>query len=137
MLPTVLGNKVDYVMHMPRAKNNTTAIFARRLTELRKNRHLTQAELAEQIGMARGVIAYYESSAKNPTVGTLQKFAEFFNVPVSALLEDGRGEPARPGPTGKLDQLVDQVRQLSPTKQKVVVHMLGGVVNAEALQEQS
>ena len=119
---------------MPRPKNNATAIFARRLSELRKSRHLTQAELAEQIDMARAAIGYYESSAKNPTIGTLQKFADFFNVPVATLLEgDEQGKIVRRGPSAKLEQLVGEVRLLSPTKQKVVVHMLEGLVSGEAV----
>jgi transcriptional regulator with XRE-family HTH domain len=118
---------------MPRSKNNAASTFARRLTQLRKSRHLTQAEFAEQIGMVRGVIAYYESSAKNPTVATLQRFADFFNVSPAALLEEETAEGSKPGPSSKLDQLVERVRHLSPTKQKVVVHMLEGVVGAESL----
>ena len=104
-------------------KNNThnlSEIFAQRITELRREKHMTQAEVAEKIGMKRAVVAYYESSAKNPTVNTVHKFADFFGVSVNELLENRSDEKKSPGPTPKLKRQMNKIRNLSPARQKMI-----------------
>ena len=55
-------------------------IFAKRLRELREERGLTQAELAERLGIARNSIFSYETSRRVPDIEVLAKLAEFFEV---------------------------------------------------------
>ena len=109
--------------------NKNREIFAKRLKILRKSNHLTQAELSEKIGIGRGVIAYYESCAKNPTIDTLQKFADFFGVPVSNLLEEPEKTGHR-GPISQLEKQLEQIKKLPTTKQKMISHMLEGALHS-------
>lgn len=113
----------------PRRKNNSVAPFSKRLTELRKGRQLTQAELADKIGISRSVIGYYEANAQNPTLDTLQKFADFFGVSVSELIEDPESA-GRPGPLPVLDRQIRQLKKLSPTKQRMISNMLEGAIKS-------
>jgi len=102
----------------------SSKVFARRLAKLRRERQLTQVELAEKVGVSRGIVAFYESCRTNPTLETVEKFADFFGVPVSYLLEEAEDGRSRPGPASKFEQQVEHVRQLSPIQQRRLVNMI-------------
>jgi transcriptional regulator with XRE-family HTH domain len=67
-------------------------IVANNLTTLRKNRHLTQQELAEQIGYSDKSISKWELGKAIPTVDILKEFADFYGVNVDALITEGSSE---------------------------------------------
>ena len=112
---------------MKEIKHNLSKIFASQIAKLRKEKHLIQEELAEQIGMKRGVIAYYEASAKNPTIDTVKKFADFFNVSVADLIEEPE-KTNKQGPKSTLQRQFEQLQKLPKSKQKIVSEMIEGVV---------
>ncbi|WP_241422914.1 helix-turn-helix domain-containing protein [Candidatus Contubernalis alkaliaceticus] len=60
--------------------------LARRLIELRKEKKLTQHQLAEKINISRGSISMYELGERNPDYETLQIIADFYNVTTDYLL---------------------------------------------------
>ncbi|WP_217609020.1 helix-turn-helix domain-containing protein [Bacillus sp. GbtcB10] len=64
-------------------------MFKDRLIQLRKNKKLTQEQMAEKIGIHRGTYANYERGHRQPDYDTLLKIADFFEVSVDYLL---RGE---------------------------------------------
>lgn len=55
-------------------------------TALRKARGLTQAELANRIGISRSAIGMYESGERIPRPDDLEKIADFFNVDLDYLM---------------------------------------------------
>ena len=57
------------------------------LKERREEKHLTQAALAEKVGVSQAYIAKLESGdKKNPTLDLLKKIAKHLGVPVTELL---------------------------------------------------
>jgi len=60
--------------------------FADRLRSLRKEKKLTQAKLAEKIGVSKVTISEYESGDKTPKVSVLQNIADYFEVSTDYLL---------------------------------------------------
>ena len=58
----------------------------KRLTELRKEKHLTQQRLAIDLGIDQSSISSYETSKYLPTVEVLAKYAEYFGVSADYLL---------------------------------------------------
>lgn len=60
--------------------------FASRLTELRKNLDITQAELSKKTGIGRSTIASYEATGKKPPMDRVIQLADFFDVSVDYLL---------------------------------------------------
>ncbi len=60
--------------------------FPETLKSLRKEKGLTQEELAEKIYVSRTLISKYESGAIFPTKDNIDKLAVFFQVPSSTLL---------------------------------------------------
>ena len=65
-------------------------IFAERLKLLRKEKHQTQAEIAEFLGITSRTYQYYESAAHDPDIFRLIKLADYFDVTLDYLL--GRSE---------------------------------------------
>lgn len=61
--------------------------FAKKLKELRKEKGLTQEELANQLFVSRTLISKYESGAIYPTKENAEKIAQFFNVNLSDLID--------------------------------------------------
>ena len=60
--------------------------FAERLKELRKQAHLTQVELAKELGIGQSSYADWERGKKKPTQDNLVKIAQVLNVSVDYLV---------------------------------------------------
>lgn len=60
--------------------------FSNRLISLRKERELTQAELAKSVNLQRSTLSGYETEGKEPTYETLCTLANFFGVTTDYLL---------------------------------------------------
>ena len=56
------------------------------LVKLRKQKGLTQIQLAEKMGTTKRAIAYYEKQMNNPAIGTVEMLAEALGVPKEKLL---------------------------------------------------
>ena len=61
-------------------------MFGKRIVELRKKQGLTQAELAQSIGISRSALSLYEIEKREPDIETLNKLASLFMVPVGYIL---------------------------------------------------
>ncbi len=66
----------------------TKNYLAKNLQYLRKNRRLSQLELANALGMTRSKIASYESAKAEPNAGKLSELTRFFNVSLHQLIEE-------------------------------------------------
>ena len=60
--------------------------FNEKLQQLRKEKGLTQEELAEKIYVSRTAISKWESGRGYPSIDSLKTIANFFSVTVDALL---------------------------------------------------
>lgn len=61
-------------------------IFAERLIQLRKERGLSQATVAKDLGVSLGIICYWETNKSDPTASNIAKLARYFNVSSDYLL---------------------------------------------------
>ena len=62
--------------------------FANKLTEIRKNRHLTQQKLAEQVGIGISQMRRYEKGSSSPTLEVIRKLAITLGVSTDELIFD-------------------------------------------------
>lgn len=60
--------------------------FKDRLKELRKSRGISQAVLAERLGISKSTIGMYETGDIVPSLEMLNAVADFFNVDINYLL---------------------------------------------------
>ena len=56
-----------------------------RIAKLRKEKNLSQAQLAKETGLTRQAISLYEIGKREPKLKTWLKLADFFDVPVTFL----------------------------------------------------
>ena len=61
-------------------------VFAERLLELRKEKGISQARLAQDLQVSYAVICYWETNRSEPTAPNLVKIANYFDVSVDYLL---------------------------------------------------
>ena len=64
--------------------------FSRRLKQLRKDKHLTQVQVAERIGVTASMVSSYETDIRLPSYEVMLRIADIFGVSVDYLL--GRQE---------------------------------------------
>ena len=60
--------------------------FNEKLQQLRKNKGLTQEELAQAIYVSRTAVSKWESGRGYPNIDSLKELAKFFSVTVDELL---------------------------------------------------
>lgn len=91
----------------------STSNFGERLKQLRREKNLTQEQLAEVFGVARNSIFSYETGRRIPDIEVLKSYAEYFGVTSDYLLglSDNRtNETAAIG--GKLGLWDDAIHHL-------------------------
>lgn len=66
--------------------------FSETLAALRKQRGLTQAELAARLGISKSAVSMYERGNREPELELLEAMADFFHVSVSTLLRRQEAE---------------------------------------------
>jgi transcriptional regulator with XRE-family HTH domain len=107
--------------------------FGTRIRELRKERGLSQGELAEKLGTSQKVISDYERERTSPPKHRLPHIARFFGLSIDALL-DIQEEPTN-GSNGKTlhgnkrtvkaMQLFDQ---LDPVEQRIILRQMKALI---------
>ena len=60
--------------------------FSTNLRNLRISRHMTQMDLANGLNTSQSSITAWETEAREPDFKTIRRIADFFDVPISALL---------------------------------------------------
>lgn len=60
--------------------------FQQNLRILRKNRNLTQKQLADALGISRSLISLYESGERVPSLKALLKISQYFGISNDELL---------------------------------------------------
>src|SRR6266498_4023196 len=98
-----------YAPAMPggRPPKKTAPKFGKRMAAFRVAKGLSQAQLGKALDMDRGLVAYYERAARNPSLELVQKIADFFGVTVGELLNDTIRAARKPGPPSQFVQLAN------------------------------
>lgn len=101
--------------------------LGQRVSELRKEQHLTQVQLAEHIGFSQQQVASFEAGRRKIPASLLPILAELFVVPIEDLLGISEQKSKR-GPAPKLQRQIEQISRLPKTKQRFVMEMLDTVL---------
>lgn len=60
--------------------------FAQNLKSLRKEKNLTQPQLAEKLHVSKGMISFWENEKYEPTATNIIAIADFFDISIDDLL---------------------------------------------------
>lgn len=61
-----------------------------KITQLRKQHDLSQADFAKKIGVSRTIVGNYERNTNMPSVEILLKMANIFNVSIDYIIGEGQ-----------------------------------------------
>lgn len=119
--------------------------FSSNLKHLRKQKGLTQSQLAQLIKVNRPKIGSYEEGRAEPNMGTLQQISQYFSTPIDDLIEQDLSQSKGSNKKkieGKeirvLPILVDQHQneRISLIGQKAAAGYLNGYGDPEYIEEQ-
>jgi len=111
------------------------ANFGRRLASLRKAASYTQQQLADEIGVTRRMIAYYETESDYPPASLLVDLAKALNTTTDALL--GIQPVTTPKMGQRLHRRFQQVETLEPKARKQIIQLLDTFIEAEQIKQQA
>jgi len=121
----------NHTMHPSLPMTHDEKVFFRRLgarvAELRKDNGMTQAQLAETIGVAQQVVASYEIGRRRVPVSALPALAHALAVTVENLIGE-EAKPAKRGPAPKLQQQLERITRLPKAQQRFVMQMIDTVL---------
>lgn len=105
-----------------------------RIAKARKERGLTQEQLAGQLGVSQQALAHYEVGRTGVASAMLPRLAELLDLSFDEILL-GQPLPYRPGqgrgrrgPPSHLAQQLDAIARLPKAKQKMVAEMIDSVI---------
>ena len=93
---------------------------------LRKEKGLTQTQLANAVGLGRQAYAYYEKGEREPSPETLCKLADFFGVTVDELL--GRTPQLFDDARIERPEILELFEKLSLSEQQQVIGYIKGLL---------
>ena len=67
-------------------------IIAENLIALRKSHNLTQNELADKLSYSDNMVSRWERAEITPSVETLQKISDFYQIPLASILSEKASE---------------------------------------------
>ncbi len=107
--------------------------FAQRLKALRKERGITQQQLADGVGISKGGLSYYENAGRTPDISILERFADYFGVTTDYLLGRTNAQTQKAklqavcnhtGLSDKSVNLLSDLKENSPAQLRVINFLL-------------
>ncbi len=112
-----------YAVAVP-INHHWTVNFPEHLAELRKQKGLTQQQLAEKIGVHVAQIRRYEAGSSQPTLDVIRSLAVALGVSADQLLFDKEER----GPDDDLKLQFEAVSKFDPEAKKVVQQVLDSMI---------
>lgn len=117
--------------HMAISKQERSFIvaFGERVAALRKERGLTQVQLAELLGTSQQAVTAYENGTRRVPITTLPLLAHTLGTSIEDLIgaPTPRGQTKR-GPAPKIQQQLERVSQLPRARQRMVSEVLDSLL---------
>lgn len=111
-----MGHKLDHWIYR--------MSIQQRLITLRKERDLTQQEMADAIGVHVNQIRRYEAGSTQPSLDALKRIAVAMSVTIDSLVfEEGER-----GPDDQLKLQFEAVSQFAPDEKQIVKELLDGMI---------
>lgn len=130
MLNEMLGRPTD----------KEAPLFGQRLSQARRAKGWTQAELADALQTNVKMIDYYERRAVNPALEVVQGCAKALNVSASYLVgADDEPTPKRKktGPVSPLERRFQEVKRLPKKKQEFILQFLDTVLESSQQKQKA
>jgi transcriptional regulator with XRE-family HTH domain len=96
--------------------------LGQRIAHLRKDRGLTQVQLAAQLGIAQQTLSHYEGGNLRVPLALLPRLGEIFEMSLDELLtgHPASRQPGKRGPVSRLQQQLTAISTLPKAQQNAV-----------------
>ena len=119
---------------MPKQTRKTTTTFGERLAALRKAAGFTQQELADEVGVTRRMIAYYEGQSEHPPTTLLPDIAMTLRISTDELL--GLKKVKKIGKAdNRLQRRFQQIEKLDIRDKRQVMQLLDTFIENARLKK--
>ena len=103
---------------------NNEETIGQRIARLRKERGLSQRELAKKLGLTQSVISGYELDVRTISAKMLAQFAIFFGVTTDEIIGLKSNGKKKFKPNLKLMKRLHKIEKLSEYKHKIILAMI-------------
>ncbi|ULQ59099.1 helix-turn-helix transcriptional regulator [Brucepastera parasyntrophica] len=124
-------------------KSDELSTFAQNLSRIRKQRGLSQADLADLAGLTRRTINHYENHVSQPPIEKVEAIAQALGVKTSDLL-DKNSKQARVQPAVDLSDIdprsvkkLKDILSLPPNDRNVLYRMLNELLRKNQLEKKN
>ena len=100
------------------------------LKDLRQRKDITQADLAEYLGITQQAVARWERNKSEPDLETLKTLANYFNVSTDYLLGNERNNSHDFSDDEK--RLINEYRKLDVLKKQTLSSMLAFLISPQS-----
>ena len=106
--------------------------IGKRLSRLRKERGLTQKELAKKIGITHNLVSDYETGRSAPNGEMVVRLALTLNVTSDEILglKPGRRQVGK-NPSLKIVRRLDKIASMPPAKQKAFLQTIDALLRVQ------
>ena len=121
-------------------KKKRMQIIAENITHYRKQRGITQKELAEEVGITASTMTDYMKLRSAPSFGVIQKLADYFGVKKSDIDTTFKEESINSlsdAPDLLTQQITNTARKLSPENKKIVLRTSEDLLKEQKNEEET
>jgi transcriptional regulator with XRE-family HTH domain len=111
-----------------RPANKPRSPLGQRIAAAREQSGISQAQLAERLGVTQPTVAYWERKAVNIRSDVLTRIARALDVSSDELLGTKPAKPRAATPAGKARQAFDAVSRLPRRQQAKIVEVVEAMV---------
>jgi transcriptional regulator with XRE-family HTH domain len=122
---------------MSKTKNEALVNFGSRLAELRKAAGYTQVELAEELGISRRIIAYYEAEADYPPSHLLPEIAKALKITTDELLGHVPIKKQPKPRNTRLQRRLEQIERLDQKTKRQVLQLIDTIIEGEKFKKKA
>ena len=118
---------------MAKRRNGQEQGFGIRLASLRKEAGFTQNELAQELGVSRRMIAYYEGETERPPTKLLPDLATALGLTTDALLGIApQKKPAKPD--RRIQRRMLQIEKMNAREKRQVLQLIDAFIERDQLR---
>jgi transcriptional regulator with XRE-family HTH domain len=123
---------------MTKAAHDETMTFGQRLAELRKASGFTQQEFADEVGISRRMVAYYEGQSQHPPTTHLPVMARVLKLSTDELLGTTavKQRPAKERDS-RLQRRLQQIEKLEANEKRQVLQLLDAFIERGQLKRKA
>lgn len=109
-------------------------VLGERIKQLRKEKNWMQSDLSERIGADSRQISRYENNKIVPTLETVIKIAEVFDVTIDYLIKDHAPRTYLPTKDKDLLKHLDQLQELTESDRTCLLHIIDALITKNEIR---